>query len=76
MSTVRDRYVTPERTLLVLQSNDKTSEPDHINCVNDCGELSSKAGIKELFADKKKMNMDSPFPLDRFTRFMVMGKWK
>lgn len=76
MSTMKDRYVTPERTLLVLQSNDKINEPDHTNCVKDCAELTEQAGIKELFADKKKMNMDSPFPLDRFTRFMVMGKWK
>ena len=73
MSTNKDCYELPERTLLVLQSNNKTDEPDHINCVNSCQELLEQNELKEIHGDWKRMNENTP---DKYIRFMVMGKWK
>ena len=73
MSTNKDCYESPERTLLVLQSNNKTNEPDHTNCVTSCQELLEKNELKEMYGDWKRMNDNTP---DKYIRFMVMGKWK
>lgn len=75
MIKARDNYVTPERTLLALQSNDMIGEPDHVNCVNSTNELAEKAGIKELWGGYKKMNEDAIWAGHRYNRYMVMGKW-
>ena len=73
MSTNKYCYELAERTLLVLQSNNKTDEPDHINCVNSCQELLEQNELKEIHGDWKRMNENTP---DKYIRFMVMGKWK
>ena len=72
MSTNKDCYELPERTLLVLQYNYKTDDPDHINCVNSCQELLEQNELKEIHGDWKRMNENTP---DKYIRFMVMGKW-
>lgn len=76
MVWVKDYYEEPERTLLVLQSNDKRDEPDHTNCVDSCQELADQADIKELWGGHLPLNgaltnKESKF----YNRFMVMGKW-
>lgn len=73
MITMKEYYEEPERTLLALQSNDKTNEPDHINCVETGQELVAQAGVKELHGDKMRFNEGTP---DQYTRFMILGKWK
>jgi|TARA_B110000977_G_C11067517_1_gene488338 hypothetical protein len=73
MSMMKECYESPERTLLVLQSNNKTNEPDHVNCVTSCQELIEKNELKEVFGDWKRMNDGTP---DKYIRYMVMGKWK
>jgi hypothetical protein len=87
MENAREFYIEPERTLLVLQSNDKDDEPDHINCVKDGSDLSKQAGIKELYGDRKQF-VSGTIPdkviegvmrkgdMVWWNRFMVMGKWK
>ena len=73
MSMMKECYESPERTLLVLQSNNKTNEPDHVNCVTSCQELIEKNELKEVFGDWKRINDGTP---DKYIRYMVMGKWK
>jgi hypothetical protein len=73
MNENKEYYEDPDRTLLVLQSNNKTDEPDHVNCVNSCQELVTKNELSEVFGDWKRMNEGTP---DKYIRFMVMGKWK
>jgi len=73
MDTNRDCYESPERTLLALQSNDKTNEPDHVNCVSTGQELAAQAGVKELYGGKMRFNEGTP---DQYTRYMILGKWK
>ena len=68
MSTNKEYYESPERTLLALQSNNFNSLPEHINCVSTGQELAAQAEVKELHGDKLKF--------DEYTRFMILGKWK
>lgn len=72
MDTMKEYYEEPERTLLALQSNDKTNEPDHINCVTTGQELAAQAGVKELHGGKLRFNEGTP---DEYRRYMIMGKW-
>jgi hypothetical protein len=86
MNTMKSCYITPERTLLVLQSNDKMDESDHINCVEDCQGLEEQAGIKTLWGNSKTI-VSGSIPdkvidgvmhkgdMVWWNRFMVMGKW-
>lgn len=69
----KDHYEFPDRTLLALQSNNKTNEPEHINCVSSCQELLKNNELSEIYGDWKRMNQGTP---DKFIRFMVLGKWK
>jgi len=73
MSHNKECYESPDRTLLVLQSNNKRDEIEHINCVDSCQELLEKNELSEMHGDWKRMNQGTP---DKFIRFMVMGKWK
>lgn len=90
MVDAKDFYISPERTLLVLQSNNKRNEEDHINCVDSCDELAKKAGIRTIFGDWKRMNYGPKHKTkeerwawkaknvgstDKYIRYMVMGKW-
>lgn len=68
MSTNKEYYESPERTLLALQSNNFYRLSEHINCVSTGQELAAQAGVKELYGDKLKF--------DEYTRFMILGKWK
>lgn len=69
----KDCYEFPDRTLLALQSNNKTDESEHINCVSSCQELLQKNELSEIYGDWKRMNQGTP---DKFIRFMVLGKWR
>lgn len=73
MPAIKQYYESPERTLLVLQSNNKMDEPDHSNCVLSCQELSEKNDIHELHGSYKTLSSGKD---DYWQRFMVMGKWK
>ena len=55
MKNEKYKYFEPERTLLVLQSNNKTDEEDHINCVEGEEELAKKNGIRMLGGGWKTM---------------------
>lgn len=53
-------------TLVLLQSNDFVSSPDHINCVNSVEEFVDQAGLdKVLYSGKLVTPM--------YTRFMIIG---
>tara|TARA_E500000318_G_scaffold61625_1_gene57190 strand:- start:266 stop:904 length:639 start_codon:yes stop_codon:yes gene_type:complete len=73
MDIMKEYYEEPDRTLLALQSNDKTNEPDHINCVKTGQHLAAQADVKELYGDKMRFNEGTP---DQYTRYMILGKWK
>jgi hypothetical protein len=75
MNTGKKYLLSPERTLLVLQSNDMTELDEHINCVENGQELAAQAEIKELFGDYKKFSKGKGKE-NSYNRFMVMGKWK
>ncbi|MBI33469.1 MAG: hypothetical protein CMD98_06355 [Gammaproteobacteria bacterium] len=75
MKVMKKAYEFPERTMLVLQSNDKDDEDDHINCVVDMDELAEQAGIRQLYGDTKVLKSKDKDVLTWWNRFMVMGKW-
>jgi hypothetical protein len=92
MNLMKEYYIKPERTLLVLQSNDKIDEPDHINCVNSTEELGEQSNIKILWGNSKTIVSGSTPDMVGWrgaakgimlkgdmiwwNRFMVMGKWE
>lgn len=57
----------PEDTLLVLQSNDYFSEPEHVNCVPDLASFKRQAPLKELL-------FEDGLEFDKYTRFMLIGR--
>ncbi len=67
MSSMKQYYITPERTLLVLQSNNKIDEPDHINCVKDIPSFVKQVNFRLLYDDIIKF--------DWWYRYMILGKW-
>ncbi|GAB4226058.1 MAG: hypothetical protein Kow0032_02910 [Methyloligellaceae bacterium] len=57
----------PEGTLLVLQSNDYVAIPEHVNCAADLAAFEAQTPMRErLFAGELR--------LDKYTRFMVIGR--
>ena len=57
----------PKNTLLVLQSNDYFSEPEHINCQPDLIAFQEQAPMRDLlFAGELEF--------DKYTRFMLIGR--
>ena len=75
MKDMREYYFDPERTLLVLQSNNKTDEDDHINCVESEVELADKNGIGFLNGGFRTMKSKEGKELNFWNRYMAMGKW-
>jgi len=75
MKDMREYYFDPERTLLVLQSNNKTDEDDHINCVDSEIELAEKNGIGFLNGGFRTMKSKEGKELNFWNRYMAMGKW-
>jgi len=75
MKSMRDYYFDPDRTLLVLQSNNKTDEDDHINCVESEIELAEKNGIGFLNGGFRTMKSKEGKKLNYWNRYMAMGKW-
>jgi len=75
MKSMRDYYFDPDRTLLVLQSNNKTDEDDHINCVDSEIELAEKNGIGFLNGGFRTMKSKEGKKLNYWNRYMAMGKW-
>ncbi len=56
----------PSDGLLVLQSNNYTSEPEHVNCVDDLNSFKAQAPLSQtLYAGS--------FEFDKYTRFMLIG---
>ena len=72
---MKENYFDPERTLLVLQSNNKTDEDDHINCVENEQELAEKNGINLLYGGWRTMKSRDGKKLSYWNRYMAMGKW-
>jgi hypothetical protein len=57
----------PPGTLAVLQSNDMTGEPAHVNCAPDLPAFQAQAPMAEpLYA--------GTLPRKRYTRFMLIGR--
>lgn len=75
MLLMQDYYKIPERTLLVLQSNNKTNETDHVNCVENCQQLIIQNDISEIWGGNKTMKTIVDGKKEFWNRFMVMGKW-
>ena len=84
INLMKEYYFYPERTLLALQSNDKTDEDDHINCVNDIHQLGEQADVRIVFGDWKTMKTETVIyhpdgpdekKLNYWNRYMVFGKW-
>ncbi|HVF64578.1 MAG TPA: class I SAM-dependent methyltransferase [Casimicrobiaceae bacterium] len=57
----------PDRTLLVLQSNDYTRIADHVNCVTDLDHFQRQAPMRELLFCGMQ-------PHKRYRRFMLIGR--
>jgi hypothetical protein len=75
MDSMKEYYFDPERTLLVLQSNNKTNEDDHTNCVESCQELAKQAGCTIVGGGDKTMKSKEGKQLEYWSRFMVYGRW-
>jgi len=73
MKEQREYYYESNNMVLALQSNNKTNEPDHINCVESCQELAEQAGC--IIVDKDDKIMKSAGS-EHWNRFMIYGKWK
>lgn len=57
----------PRGCLVLLQSNNYTAEPTHINCVESVDELTRQASLSELYyAGSHK--------LPKYTRYMLIGR--
>ena len=50
-SNMKKYFLSPERTLLMLTSNNKLDEPDHINCKESAIELANDNNVKMLHGD-------------------------
>ena len=61
-------FIAPERTLLMITSNDKVDEPDHINCKESAVQLAKDNDIHMLHGDR--------IWFEDYRRFIVVGKWK
>ena len=61
-------FIAPERTLLMITSNDKVDEPDHINCKESAVQLAEDNDIHMLHGDR--------IWFKDYRRFIVIGKWK
>ena len=57
----------PSGVLLVLQSNDYVSEPEHVNCVEDLEAFKAQAPLAHLV-------YAGGLELDKYTRFMLIGR--
>jgi len=64
---VESRGYIKEKAVLVLQSNNKTDEPDHINCVSSAKELALQSNCQKIYYMGEKDMGD-------YKRFMVIGK--
>ncbi len=64
---VSSREYIKEKAVLVLQSNDKIDEPDHINCVSSAEQLVDQSGCEKIYYMGEKDMGD-------YKRFMVIGK--
>jgi len=57
----------PKGCRVLLQSNNYTSEPTHVNCVESVDELAQQAKLSEL-------SYAGALKLPRYTRFMLIGR--
>ena len=57
----------PPGVLLVLQSNDYVSEPEHVNCVEDLEAFKAQAPLAHLI-------YAGGLELNKYTRFMLIGR--
>ena len=56
----------PKGCRVMLQSNNYTSEPTHVNCVESVDELTQQANLSDL-------SYAGALELPRYTRFMLIG---
>lgn len=68
ISPLKEYLISPEKTFVVLQSNNMFNEPDHSNCVQSVNELSDKSGLSSVI-------YRGELPLGNYNRFMVMGTY-
>jgi len=57
----------PKGCRVMLQSNNYTSEPTHVNCVESVDELARQAQLSET-------NYAGSFKLPKYSRFMLIGR--
>ena len=67
MVSQKQYFIEPQRTLLMLTSNDKEDEPDHINCKQSAVELAKDNDVNLLHGERLWM--------EDYRRFIVVGKW-
>ena len=65
---LKEYLISPNNSLMILQSNNMVDEPDHVNCVENVDELVKKSGIKNVM-------YKGSLPLGNHNRFMVMGMY-
>lgn len=70
--TAKKYIVEPERTTLFLTSNDKTDEPDHVNCKETATQLAEDNGLKVLHGESINLRSGNDF----YNRHIVIGRWK
>ena len=68
ISRMKEYLISPEKTFVVLQSNNMFDEPDHLYCVNNLDELLDNSGLSEVI-------YKGSLPLGVYNRFMVMGNY-
>jgi len=56
----------PTGCRVMLQSNNYTSEPTHVNCVESVDELTQQANLSDL-------SYAGALELPKYTRFMLIG---
>ena len=74
--TLKEWFVDPHRTTFFITSNDKTDEPDHINCKMSATQFAIDNDIKVLHGESIKLK--SFINKDEYTtynRHIVIGRW-
>lgn len=73
------QYITePYRTTLFLTSNNKTDEPDHINCKDGVNEFAEDNDVKVLHGESIVLSSVSPktHRMKDYKRHILVGRWK
>jgi hypothetical protein len=68
ISRMKEYLTSPEKTFVVLQSNNMFYDPEHTNCVNSVNELADNSGLTEVI-------YRGELPIGDYNRYMVMGSY-